>query len=60
MKQFKQILFGFLMVFTLVVVSGCGQAVAEVDIGNRIDTEEKPLLTFGVKADTNLFGFYNI
>ncbi len=60
MKRFRQLLFGLLIAFTLFVVSGCGQAVAEVDIASRIETEERPVLTWGVKADTNLFGFYNI
>lgn len=60
MKRFKRILFGALMAFTLAVVSGCGQAVAEIDIASRIDSQERPVLTWGVKADTNLFGFYNI
>ncbi len=60
MKQMKKLLFGFLMLFILGLASGCGQAVAEMDIGSRLENEQRPVLTFGVKADTNLFGFYNI
>ena len=60
MKRMKHIILSFSILLMTFVLVGCGQAVAEVDIGDRIQTEEAPVLTWGVKADTNLFGFYNI
>lgn len=60
MKWMKHKLLGFSILLMTFVLVGCGEAVAEVDIGTRIQTEKAPILTWGVKADTNLFGFYNI
>lgn len=60
MKQLKQIVFSLSFLFLAFLLTGCGQAVADADIAERLDTEESPILTWGVKADTNLFGFYNI
>lgn len=60
MKRMKHIILSFSILLITLVLVGCGQAVANVDIGERIKVEETPVLTWGVKADTNLFGFYNI
>lgn len=55
MKRIASVLGIMVLAFIMV---GCGEAAANVDIAERI--EETPVLTWGVKADTNLFGFYNI
>ena len=60
MKFMKRIIIGLGLLFLAFVVTGCGQAAADVDIAERIDEQETPVLTWGVKADTNLFGYYNI
>lgn len=60
MKRTKQSILSFSLLLITLLLVGCGQAVAEVDIGERIESQETPVLTWGVKADTNLFGFYNI
>ncbi len=60
MKRTKQSILSFSLLLITLLLVGCGQAVAEVDIGERIESQETPVLTWGVKADTNLFGFYHI
>lgn len=60
MKWMKHKLLGFSLLIVTLVLVGCGEAVAEVDIAQRLQSEETPVVTWGVKADTNLFGFYNI
>lgn len=57
MKRFVSFLGLLVLVF---VLGACGEAAANVDIAERIDHAETPVLTWGVKADTNLFGYYNI
>lgn len=60
MKRMKHIILGFSILLMTLMLIGCGEAVVNVNIGERIKSEEVPVLTWGVKADTNLFGFYNI
>jgi len=60
MKLIKRIVMGIGLVLMAIVVAGCGEAAADVDIGNRIENSETPVITWGVKADTNLFGMYNV
>lgn len=60
MKWLKRILVGMSLLVVTFVLSGCSEAVAEVNIADRIQRSEQPTLTWGVKADTNLFGMYNI
>jgi ABC-type amino acid transport/signal transduction systems, periplasmic component/domain len=60
MKFMKRIIVGLGLLLLAFVVTGCGQAAADVDIAERIDEQKTPVLTWGVKADTNLFGYYNI
>lgn len=60
MKFMKRIIIGLGLLLLAFVATGCGQAAADVDIAERIDNQETPVLTWGVKADTNLFGYYNI
>lgn len=51
----------FLAVFGLLILSGCmGNAVSSQDIVDRIEEANRPKVIWGVKADTNLFGLYNI
>lgn len=56
-KRFVAFLGLFMLTF---ILSACGEAAADVDIASRMDNAETPRLTWGVKADTNLFGYYNI
>lgn len=49
-----------LPITTILLLAGCGQAAADQDIAARIEAQDQPVITWGVKADTNLFGFYNI
>lgn len=44
----------------LLILTGCGSSLAKQDITNRLETDSNPTIRWGVKADTNLFGFYNI
>lgn len=44
----------------LFILSACGSSLANQDIMERLDSESNPVIRWGVKADTNLFGFYNI
>src|SRR5699024_10835591 len=60
MKSIKRIVLGMSLLFFTFIMTGCGEAAADVDISERIDEQETPVLTWGVKADTNLFGYYNI
>lgn len=47
------------LLMTVLILSACGK-IHRSDIANRIDEQDEPRITWGVKADTNLFGFYNI
>lgn len=47
------------VILSLFFVAGCG-ATAKKDIATRIEESNKPVITWGVKTDTNLFGLYNI
>jgi len=60
MKLIKRIVMGIGLILMAIIVAGCGQAAAEVDIAERIENSETPVITWGVKADTNLFGMYNV
>ncbi|WP_277630272.1 transporter substrate-binding domain-containing protein [Atopococcus tabaci] len=61
MKKSIRLLGLFLTAFVLVVLSGCtAGAVANQNIVERVEESENPTLIWGVKADTNLFGLYNI
>src|SRR5690625_5663204 len=60
MKSIKRIVLGMSLLFFTLIMTGCGEAAADVDTSERIDEQETPVLTWGVKADTNLFGYYNI
>lgn len=57
----KRIKLFFLSFFTLFLLAACaGPNLAELDITQRIEESESPKIVWGVKADTNLFGLYNI
>lgn len=60
MKFMKRMAGRLILLMVALVLASCGQSAAEVDIAERIEEEEIPVLTWGVKADTNLFGFYSI
>lgn len=60
MKLMKRILVGFGLLAFALIATACGEAAADVDISERMEVADTPVLTWGVKADTNLFGFYNI
>ncbi len=60
MKELKRILKSLPFLLLAFLLAGCGQAVADMDIAQRLEDQETPVLIWGVKADTNLFGFYNI
>lgn len=60
MKSWKRFWLSCGLICMMLILSACGEAVADIDIGQRLQTEETPILTWGVKADTNLFGFYNL
>ena len=57
-KLNKQALF-LLLLLPVFFLAACGsESAAKVDIAERI--EENPIITWGVKVDTNLFGLYDI
>src|SRR5699024_11814440 len=60
MKSMKRVAIWISFVFLSLLITGCGKATADVDITERIEQQDTPILTWGVKADTNLFGYYNI
>jgi putative glutamine transport system substrate-binding protein len=60
MKFSKRLLMGLSLILIALVTTACGEAAASRDIAQRIETQDTPVITWGVKADTNLFGFYNI
>lgn len=60
MKSMKRILIGFGLLAFALIATACGEAAADVDIAERMEAANTPVLTWGVKADTNLFGFYNV
>ena len=60
MKWLKRTVIGMSLLLMAFILSGCSEAVADVNIADRIQRSENPTLTWGVKADTNLFGMYNI
>src|SRR5699024_6048534 len=60
MKSIKRIALGIGLLFFTFIMTGCGEAAVDVDIAERIDEQETPILNWGVKADTNLFGYYNV
>ncbi|MGX7092968.1 transporter substrate-binding domain-containing protein [Hutsoniella sourekii] len=40
-------------------LTACHQSYADLNINDKIQEQAHPTLTWGVKADTNLFGFYS-
>lgn len=52
-------LFG--LFFALCLFAGCSsESVADQDIMERLEESENPIIYWGVKYDTNLFGYYNV
>lgn len=49
-----------ILLTTLFTITGCGSSIARQDVMERLSTNKKPIIRWGVKADTNLFGFYNL
>ncbi len=59
MSKVKKIVSFFLLVLVVIGLSGCkGDSVANENIAERLETE--PVITWGVKYDTRLFGMMNI
>lgn len=57
-KKFKVLT---LLLFTLLFLSGCVSSTSTApNIAERVLNQENPVLRWGVKADTKLFGYYNI
>ena len=49
-----------LVAFAFLATACTSSAASQQDIAERIDSEAYPVITWGVKVDTNLFGKYNI
>lgn len=49
-----------MVIFLTMILSGCGSAVAQHDIMERLNDQSESVITWGVKVDTKLFGYYNI
>lgn len=61
MRKIKKHSLLFLLLLPLLILGACtSNAVANQDISQRIEESDNPAITWGVKADTNLFGLYNI
>lgn len=59
MKKFYKILRGLLLIGMFMSLIACGQ-ISDTSILSRVESSKKPVITWGVKVDTNLFGYYNI
>lgn len=55
----KTVLTVSLALFTM-ILSGCVNTVGQQDIVERVQSVEEPVIRWGVKADTKLFGLYDI
>lgn len=61
MKRLKKILSLVTSLSLVFILSACTSAsVANQDIAEKISESDTPVITWGVKADTNLLGFYDI
>lgn len=61
MKKRKRITSFILGISAIFLLAACaGPNLAKQDIVERLDTSTNPKITWGVKADTYLFGLYNI
>lgn len=61
MKRLNKILSLVISLSLVFILSACTSgAVANQDITERISESDAPVITWGVKADTNLLGFYDI
>lgn len=50
-----------ILIISLLVLVGCGSnSVAEEDIIDNLNNSKNPIINWGVKYDTNLFGYYNV
>lgn len=56
----KNALKWLLLTSLILILTACGKSAAAVNISERIKESEYPVITWGVKVDTNLFGYYNI
>lgn len=59
MDRFKKIIKSVLLFGTIFLLTACNRA-ERTNIAKRIERSDSPVITWGVKADTNLFGYYNI
>lgn len=60
MDRMKHILLTVSLLFVSVFAAGCQNANANADIAERIKSSDEPVITWGTKADTNLYGQYDI
>lgn len=61
MRKMKKTSLLFLLLLPFIILAACtSNAVGNQDISQRIDESDNPRISWGVKADTNLFGLYNI
>lgn len=60
MKRLKKIFSLLTLLIVTVFLTACQSAGANINVAERISNSENPVITWGVKADTNLFGQYDI
>lgn len=60
MEKIKKTLLLFSLVIGTVILTACGEAVADQNIAQRIESSEEPVITWGTKADTALLGIYDV
>lgn len=60
MQKFKKMIQLAGLAFIILGLSGCVSTTVQQDIQQRIETVEEPVIRWGVKADTKLFGLYDI
>ncbi|MBG9982202.1 transporter substrate-binding domain-containing protein [Aerococcaceae bacterium DSM 111020] len=60
-KKIRQLGIAFIFLLTLCVTTSPIQAkTGQANIADRVLNQDEPVLRWGVKADTKLFGYYNI
>ncbi len=60
MKRIKKLSLLVSLLISAIILTACGEAVAEQDIAQRIESSEAPVITWGTKADTALLGIYDV
>lgn len=60
MKKIKKTVLIISLALVTIILSGCVSTAGQQDIIERIQSVEEPVIRWGVKADTKLFGLYDI